>query len=445
MTFGRVNASDRKIVSGCSRLISRERPLPEPERLGVRVVDPEDRDAVADPERDDVLQLAPERLPVVGFEVDRVDVLVLLRRVLGVLDRAVRAMAEPLRDARAPTDDRATPGRRCRARSRGRAVARRRRSDRSRRACRAPARSPCGRPLAAPIAQGLPGSSGAGVSALLRPLAEAAADRVDRRQVQHVEAHRRRRRAAAPRLRRTSRCRAGSVPAERGNISYQAPKRARSRSTMHVEHAVVPRGAAPIGVRAPSARAGRRVERRGDARRRAGARVARSRPRFAQPAPPAPAARERPSRERARRLRAARSRRPGPPPTFLAELLPPGGEAVDPAFNRVLVAPDGLDDEAGLPAIVAERRPSALRATGSSPAAAIQEDRRQLVVPVREDVGRDRDPLARDPLDREPPGIDLRRTFSTTTRRASCGSSAACFRRTAALGALEVDARLLME
>ena len=41
---------------------------------------------------------------------------------------------------------------------------------------------------APPIAQGLPGSSGP-ASALVRALAKAAPDRMDRRQVEHVEAH----------------------------------------------------------------------------------------------------------------------------------------------------------------------------------------------------------------------------------------------------------------
>src|SRR3546814_5193549 len=64
------------------------------------VVDPEDADAVVDP----VQQHVPAGLPegrAVGFvvrpEVDRVDVLVLLRRVLGVPDRTVGALGEPLR------------------------------------------------------------------------------------------------------------------------------------------------------------------------------------------------------------------------------------------------------------------------------------------------------------------------------------------------------------
>ena len=50
MSFGRVNASARKIVSGWSPPHLGDQPLPEAERLGVRVVDAEDADAVVDPE-----------------------------------------------------------------------------------------------------------------------------------------------------------------------------------------------------------------------------------------------------------------------------------------------------------------------------------------------------------------------------------------------------------
>src|SRR5205823_4792899 len=41
-------------------------------------------------------QLLPQPLPLLGLEVDRVDVLVFFGRVLGVLDGAVRPVAEPL-------------------------------------------------------------------------------------------------------------------------------------------------------------------------------------------------------------------------------------------------------------------------------------------------------------------------------------------------------------
>src|SRR6185436_1382806 len=71
-------------------------PLPEAERVDVGVVEAEDADAVADPELDDRLQLAPQVRPRLGLEIDRIDVLILLRRVLGVLDAAVGPVAEEL-------------------------------------------------------------------------------------------------------------------------------------------------------------------------------------------------------------------------------------------------------------------------------------------------------------------------------------------------------------
>jgi hypothetical protein len=66
----------------------------------VGVVDAKDAYAVVDPEVEDLLARLPQRHAVgvlVGPEVQRVDVLVLLGRVLGVLDRAVRPVVEPLR------------------------------------------------------------------------------------------------------------------------------------------------------------------------------------------------------------------------------------------------------------------------------------------------------------------------------------------------------------
>ena len=85
-------------------------------------------------------------------------------------------------------------------------------------ACRARGGRRRGRPPRAPIAYGEPGSSGPAVSVLLRPLRFLHADRVDRRQVEDVEAELGDRRGAASR-------RAFRPPQERGNSSYQAPKR----------------------------------------------------------------------------------------------------------------------------------------------------------------------------------------------------------------------------
>ena len=70
-------------------------PLPEGESLGVGVVDAEDADAVPGPEEEDVAEGVPEAAPVGGLEVERVDVLVFLRGVFGVLDGAVGAVKEP--------------------------------------------------------------------------------------------------------------------------------------------------------------------------------------------------------------------------------------------------------------------------------------------------------------------------------------------------------------
>ena len=83
-------------MSGCSARTSLDQPLPERQRLGVRVVDAEDPDAVLAPVQDDVEQRLPEPAPVLAVPVDVVDVLVLLGRVLGVLQRAVGAAVEPL-------------------------------------------------------------------------------------------------------------------------------------------------------------------------------------------------------------------------------------------------------------------------------------------------------------------------------------------------------------
>ncbi len=63
---GRVNASARKTTSGSSRAHLADQPLPERERLRVRVVDAEDPHAALDPVQDDVAQRLPEPLPVLG-------------------------------------------------------------------------------------------------------------------------------------------------------------------------------------------------------------------------------------------------------------------------------------------------------------------------------------------------------------------------------------------
>ena len=97
ISFGRVKASARKITSGWRGLHLADQPFPERKRLGVRIVDAEDLHALIDPEQHDVAQRLPQRDAVRAVEVGVDDVLVFLRRVLGVADRAVGPALEPLR------------------------------------------------------------------------------------------------------------------------------------------------------------------------------------------------------------------------------------------------------------------------------------------------------------------------------------------------------------
>ena len=61
------------------------------------VIHPEDANALVNPEADDASQFLPELLPAVRFKVERIDILILLRWVFGILNASVRTVAEPLR------------------------------------------------------------------------------------------------------------------------------------------------------------------------------------------------------------------------------------------------------------------------------------------------------------------------------------------------------------
>src|SRR5204862_5310041 len=74
-----------------------DQPLPERERLRVGVVDAEETDTASDPEENDVAQRFPQRPPRSAFEIEEMNVLEDVRRVLGALDRAVGTMAKPFR------------------------------------------------------------------------------------------------------------------------------------------------------------------------------------------------------------------------------------------------------------------------------------------------------------------------------------------------------------
>ena len=146
-----------------------DQPLPELHRLGVRVVDAEDLDPVVDPHLHDPAHLGVGALGVV-VEVERVDVLVLLGRVLGVGDRAVGAGREPARGA---TVTQGWSGAACRARSRA--------TSRPSRCASATNRSKSSKsprsgwiaswpPSAEPMAYGEPGSCSPASRVLLGPL-----------------------------------------------------------------------------------------------------------------------------------------------------------------------------------------------------------------------------------------------------------------------------------
>ena len=93
---GRVNASARKITSGCSVRTSR---ISHSQNAAGFVCGLSTRNTVtprSTQPSDDVEQRLPEPAPVLGLEVDVVDVLVFLGRVLRVLERPVRAAVEPL-------------------------------------------------------------------------------------------------------------------------------------------------------------------------------------------------------------------------------------------------------------------------------------------------------------------------------------------------------------
>ena len=77
-----------------------DHPFPEAERLGVRVVDAENPHALFDPEFEDAAQFLPQCLPVVAFEIERIDVLVLLRRDSRRTALCRRAASGTIADAR---------------------------------------------------------------------------------------------------------------------------------------------------------------------------------------------------------------------------------------------------------------------------------------------------------------------------------------------------------
>ena len=118
--FGRVKASDRKITSGWRPRTSAISHSQKGSGLVCGLSTRKMRTPSLDPEQHDVAQRLPQAgHGAFGVEVDVDDVLVLLRRVLGVFDRAVGPPAEPVGVLAAARDDRASTGWRNRARSPG--------------------------------------------------------------------------------------------------------------------------------------------------------------------------------------------------------------------------------------------------------------------------------------------------------------------------------------
>ena len=388
------------MTSGVLGLDLGDQPLPERERLGVRVVDPEDPHALLDPEADDVRERLPELAPGLRLEVERVDVLVLLGRVLGVLDRAVGPVPEPLGVLGDPgVVGRALEGQVERdvdaalARARQQVLEVREGAelgvDRG-----VAALGAADGPRAAEVAR-------LGLGVVVRALAERGADRVDRRQVEDVEAE------------------LGDVVEPlldvlEGAVGALGAGRAR-------EQLVPGREARPDAVDPQRELLGGRLE----------AAVGVPAHQRGQPLVPGGVERRdrvvvdpgRPGLERAG-VRAAGLAGSGvddlgadlgvhrqvlPGVGALHEVPAPGAEAVDPARHGEAVGADALDREAAAPAIVAERLEVDLLPLGLGIGLApVARDHRDRVVSVAEDVGLDDDLVADGLLGRKAAAVNRR-------------------------------------
>ena len=73
-----------------------DQPFPHRKRLGMRIIYPENAYSLRNPEFKDAFDFIPQRPPVVGLKVEGIDVLILFRRILGILHRAIGTPAEPV-------------------------------------------------------------------------------------------------------------------------------------------------------------------------------------------------------------------------------------------------------------------------------------------------------------------------------------------------------------
>ena len=83
------------IRAGCFDLGNQ--PFPERKGFCMGVIYAKDANTLFDPEDDDTFEFVPELLPVLGLELEGINILVFLRWVLGVLYSVIRAPAEPFR------------------------------------------------------------------------------------------------------------------------------------------------------------------------------------------------------------------------------------------------------------------------------------------------------------------------------------------------------------
>jgi len=62
-------------------------PFPKGKRLGMGIVHPENANSLVNPEKDHVLQFLEKVFPLIGFEIEGIDVFILLGRILSILKR----------------------------------------------------------------------------------------------------------------------------------------------------------------------------------------------------------------------------------------------------------------------------------------------------------------------------------------------------------------------
>jgi len=379
-----------------------DRPFPERKRLGVRVVDAEDPHAFGRPAADDRSELRPQRAPFVRFEFEREDVLVFLGRVLRVLHRAVRAPAEPFRmlghvgmvggalerDVQRDLD---APFARAREqapeildRSKlgvDRLVAAFGRADRPGTACVLRERD----------------------QRVVPALAVDAADGMDGRKVQHVEAHLRD--IGQPRLAVAE----GPVPrglARRRAREHLVPGGEARPLAIDDERILDLAGDRETAVGMPAGDRGKLFVQADALQVRELVRLAQLRgPAVESLAVLAPGA-SRGGFDEAR----ADQRRDAKVLVLDAarKIVAPGEESVDPRGDGVAIRSRRLRDEGPAPAVVADRdhrRFLPARAFLAPP----QQKAGDRIVPVAEAVGLDDDALARDALGRESPAVDRRR------------------------------------